>query len=482
MSTATGRFNCAFLVLAAAFAIFACPAGAYDGGALSAGNTHSCQVASGQAQCWGSNAFGQLGIGDSSFSSATPKPAVGLANVVQVSAGHLFTCVVNAGEPWCFGRGTEGQLGNGTNTAQAHSPVKTLGTSANQTLITAGVDHACSSNGSTVFCWGENGHGQLGTGDNSDSNTAQTVNQLYYAPISSIAAGDSFTCQLTDVGAVKCWGLNNHGQLGNGDYVSKSLPQNVSGMSSGVTAISAGQNQACAVKGGAAYCWGRNFDGQLGIGTVEGDYNTPQPVVGLASGVTAISAGNGFSCAVQQGVVKCWGDNTWGQLGNGQTGTKSATPVVASEYPFSPLRISVGDKNGCAFGAAGQKCWGLDQDGSLGQNTTLKAFSFKLKRSGKPKVKGKSVKFKLKATTAIPTGAPAAAACNGSLKLSFKPKGAKKTLKASGKLKVSGKNCVATVSLKLPKKYKGKKIKFKATHPGNAAFLPLSKSISYKVK
>jgi alpha-tubulin suppressor-like RCC1 family protein len=115
--------------------------------------------------------------------------------------------------------------------------------------------------------------------------------------LGAISAGDETTCAIVS-GAAKCWGLNNLGQVGDGTTTSPRLtPTQVSGMTSGVTAISdSGDDTACAVVSGAARCWGLNYEGQVGDGTAT-NRSTPTQVSGLTSGLTAISAGNGFTLA-----------------------------------------------------------------------------------------------------------------------------------------------------------------------------------------
>jgi hypothetical protein len=480
------RFSLA-IVMSALLLLVAPGAQGYDGGTFSAGNTHSCLVANGSAQCWGSNSFGQLGTGNH-LPSGTPVASVGLASgATAISAGHLFTCAIANGGVKCFGRGADGQLGDGTLTAEQPSPVQVSGLTSGASAVSAGVNHACAVAGGAVYCWGRTDHGALG---NTNSPGTQSTPVIAGGPppgqlgsgFTVVAAGDSFTCALRDTGRVVCFGLDDLGQLGqaSGSPVSGPTPVTPVGLTSGVSAISAGQGQACAVQNGAALCWGQNSNGEIGDGSTT-QASVPTPVSGLSSGVTAISAGNGFTCAVQNGGVKCWGTNTWGQLGDGTT-QSSNVPVPSTAYGFTPSGISVGDSHACAYGSAGQKCWGLDTDDRLGTNTTPITPKFGLKRSGKPKVKGKVVKFKLIASAAVPPGHSAADVCKGKISVSVKPKGKKKSTTAKAKLKAKGSKCVATLNFKLPKQNKGKRLKFTIQSPASSGYSATSRKVTYKVK
>jgi len=188
-------------------------------------------------------------------------------------------------------------------------------------------------NTGAVKCWGQNSYGQLGVGTTDDSLSPVTVKNANGADVTDVLAittGKYHTCALLNSGAVWCWGYNSYGQLGDGTTHDRSSPVAVSGLSSGVVAISAGHEHTCALlNSGAVKCWGYNSDGQLGDRTTD-DRSSPVAVYGLASGVLSVTAGRYHTCAVlTSGAVKCWGYNSDGQLGDGTTDNRSS-PVAVS--------------------------------------------------------------------------------------------------------------------------------------------------------
>jgi alpha-tubulin suppressor-like RCC1 family protein len=203
-------------------------------------------------------------------------------------------------------------LGNGTATP-SNTPVDVSGLSDGASAVSQGGSHACAlTSAGGVRCWGSNQFGQLGNGTTTNSSTPVDVSGLS-SGVSAISAGVWHTCALTSVGSVKCWGSNGWegktvGALGNGTTTDSSVPVDVSGLSSGVSAVTSGFRHTCALtRLGGVKCWGSNQFGQLGEGTTA-DSTTAVDVSGLSSGVSAISAGDAHTCALTySGGVKCWG-------------------------------------------------------------------------------------------------------------------------------------------------------------------------------
>ena len=311
---------------------------------VSVGSSHACALTSdGAAKCWGENQYGKLGD-NSDVSKEKPTDVSGLAsNVKAISAGSNHTCALtSSGAVKCWGGSGWGKIGDNSK-VDRWVPTGVHGLASNVSAISAGYNHTCvlTSRGA-VKCWGNNQYGRLGNNSNVDKWVPTAVYGLS-SNVRAISSGNYHTCALTSNGAVKCWGDNSYGQLGNNSNVNKLVPTAVHGLSSKVNAISAGNYHTCALTSdGAAMCWGRNLYGQLGDNT-KGNKPVPTAVYGLSSGVRAISAGSKHTCAVTSGGdVKCWGFNGYVQIGNFGKDHK-LVPIDVTGLSSDIAEISAGD-------------------------------------------------------------------------------------------------------------------------------------------
>lgn len=381
--------------------------------AVSAGWGWSCAILDTNAlKCWGRNDQGQLGNG------------AGTASVGD-AAGEMGDALVAV------------NLGTGR-TAKAISVGHYEVTSFSCAIL----------DNNTVKCWGYNGDGQLGI-ESADAtrglasagmgDALPAVNLGTGRTAVSVSVGSEHACAVLDNGSVKCWGSNGWGQLGIGDETSRgklsgqmgdALPAVNLGAGRTATAIAAGTISTCAIlDNGAVKCWGGNQSGQLGIGNTS-DYggltSSPNtlamsalPTVNLGVGRTArsVAVGNETACAVlDNGLVTCWGYGGEGQLGNG--GTSSTTSPVTA-YSIASGRtataITLGDDHVCVTDdLGGVRCWGSDDSGRLGTNTGLSsttlvtsppAAAINFLNGGVPHlVEGSTTTTTTTTTTTVPSG------------------------------------------------------------------------------
>ena len=297
---------------------------------ISTGLEHTCALLdNGDASCWGSNSYGQLGKGDVT-SQNSPTLTVGFGSsrtAVAISSGGYHTCaILDNGSVSCWGYGGYGQLGNGLNGQDLVTPTQTasLGTGRTAVAISAGALHTCVilDNGS-VSCWGATE--QIGNGDWLDRNTPTLTNSFGIGRTAvAISAGNAHTCVILDNGSVSCWGHGGGGRLGNGDTEQRLSPTLTETLGQGRTAveISSGLDHTCVVlDNGSVSCWGSGTYGKLGVGgSSTNDEPSPQLIHSLGSDRTAtkISSGNHHTCALlDNGEVTCWGQDNNGRLGHG---------------------------------------------------------------------------------------------------------------------------------------------------------------------
>ena len=347
--------------------------------ALAAGRDHTCAILTdGSARCWGDNARGQLGD-DSRVDRNTPVAVEGLSDaLVTVGGGQFQTCALAAdGDLHCWGSNNRGQLGDGT-LESSRTPVRVIAFPSDAKGLAVGTEFSCALDQTgKAFCWGSNRARQLGQGAPGIHTVPILVNAATMpeggTPISgipTIAGGRYHSCLITPNRGVQCWGRNSDGQLGDGTTEARTRPINVPGLTSGVVGLALGAEHSCALlQSGSVKCWGGNEFGQLGDGTTA-DKETPSDVNGLPGAVAAITAGDSHTCALlQSGGVKCWGLNSSGQLGDSTT-TNSAFPVDVAGLSSGVAAISAGTAHSCArLQSGGVKCWGDNSRGQLGDNT-----------------------------------------------------------------------------------------------------------------
>lgn len=350
------------------FELFDIPGLAANVAQVSAGFDHGCaRMNNGAVRCWGDNTFSRLGDGTSEY-RLPAVPATGLSNATQIETGRNFSCALTTGGGvQCWGSNGTGQLGNNDPWFRL-TPTAVPGLQSGITSIAVGDRHSCAlSQTGTLRCWGANDDGQLGTGDFQRATIPANVTGLA-GSVASIGAGRAHTCAVTTAGAAQCWGDNERGQLGDGSMTTRPGPTAVQGLSSGVAQIDGGDAHTCATTtSGAARCWGWNIDSQLGDASL---MNQPAPVAvaNRDSGVAEVEAGGVFSCALETaGTVSCWGSNSSGQLGNGTRDQAFAPEPVSIPFGSTAAGLGLGREHACLLDTAGDAlCWGRNDSGQLG--------------------------------------------------------------------------------------------------------------------
>ena len=329
------------------------------------------------ARSWGSNVFGQLGNGTTTSSSTPVQVALAATDTLAAIAagGDDSLALTTTGQLLAWGSNSNGQLGNGTTTSSSTPVQVSLPPGTTITAIAEGGQYALAVTSSgQVLAWGRNTNGQLGNGTTTDSSTPVAVSLPSGTTVTAIAAGSRHALALTSTGQVLAWGYNSAGQLGNGTTTSSSTPVQVS-LPSGtsVTTIAGGGSHSLALaSSGTVLAWGDNSSGQLGNGTTTSSSTAVQVSVPSGTTVTAISAGNSHSLALTANdQILAWGNNAYGQLGNGTT-TNTSTPAPVNLPAGTPATaIAAGALHNLALTSSGQVlAWGENLYGELGNGST----------------------------------------------------------------------------------------------------------------
>lgn len=346
----------------------------------------------GKAYSWGANTSGELGDGTNTDSSVPvavlDSEAMQGRSVRQIASGGSTACVVTTdGLVFCWGDGQSGQFGNDTSGPSnfSNQPVQVdmEGALSGRTLVqvSVGGSSVCAlASSGEVFCWGDNSSGQLGTGDTTSSlvPVAANAGPLAGKTLARIDVAFAYACAIDTSSAAYCWGNGIFGQLGNGASANSPTPVEVEMAGLEFVDIQAYTFTTCAITTDAeAYCWGRNNQGQIGDGTTQ-SRNVPTPVStsGLLAGqrVISIAPGDEATCAVtEEGAIACWGDNSFGQLGNGSntpTDVPESVDMTGVLADKRPRQVSVAYELACVVNFDGSiGCWGNGSSGAFGNGS-----------------------------------------------------------------------------------------------------------------
>lgn len=346
-------------------------------------STHACGLKSdGSAWCWGMDSSDSLG--NSGFASGLydkPSRVVDTGTPWrQLSAGPQHTCGIQSdGTLWCWGGDVEGQLGNGAATGLKAQPGQ-VGTDADWASVTTGGLFTCAikTNG-RAYCWGDDAYGQLANGAASSADQISPYLVPDPGPWVKISAGLEHACGIKADSTAWCWGHSTARELGIPSSSNLTSPLKIS-KPDGWVDVSAGSFFTCAVnRDGKTYCWGEVNNGRLGNPAITSDNFMPTEVVG-SEGSTAVTAGGDHACLTKaNGIVMCWGNDPYGQLGNGAalTAAQSApTPVTgfagsqswgwndAATIIMAPYQANIGlNGNALITGAGSKRGFGFTSTG-----------------------------------------------------------------------------------------------------------------------
>ena len=366
------------------------------------GYRHGCAIGlDGTLSCWGENPDGEVGTNARGTRTAADA-IVALHGASHVTRGFDFACAIAQGGVQCWGGNRDGDVGVGLPPSLPSPAPQRLAIEGTVTDVSARLLHACAVGQGNVYCWGDNGHGEVSLGGPASIGTPTHV--MLPAPASTVAVGDSFACAVT-TGGVYCWGDDSAGEAGVATWANAIAPTRVA-LPADVVSLTAGSSHVCAaLTTGAVYCWGDNHNGQVGAPICDahcdahiqmGDAQhafveeVPIPVAGV-SGVHRVVALDRATCAFDDAGAWCWRSS--GGLaritlagaayagaggGSGADGvtvcasspgscisvTSSVPPVIVA--PADHYADMAFDANsGCVISASGElRCWG---DGSRGQ-------------------------------------------------------------------------------------------------------------------
>ena len=359
------------------------------------GGNVTCAVSSGETYCWGNNSIGQLGTGNVGSNYSYPVKLPNLSSISQVALddGNGGCALTSSGNVWCWGDGGNGRVGDGTGTTRTTPVQISLGGTA--TSISAGGGIACARlSDATAKCWGYNYWGGIGNGTDQSNGTSSVLSPSTVSTLTGISkldVGGGGACAVLTGGSVYCWGYAILGQIGDGVFrkpvycwtgttpnCSVRTPTQVSGITN-ATEIAVGGQHACArLSDSTVKCWGANSYGQIGVANSGPETcwwspvscsNTPVSVSGISNAST-ISAGGDATCVLTTAdSVYCWGRYENGVLGP-SVNSNSHTPVGITGLG-TITKVDVNNGTACAQNSSGLlKCWGSNSYGQFGNGNT----------------------------------------------------------------------------------------------------------------
>ncbi len=283
--------------------------------AVEVGAQYACGLdTEGAVWCWGRNTSGQLGAGFF-VSTAAPRRVALPGPIHRLSAGTAHVCALGvAGELWCWGENSERQLGTPDSTDNQPEPLR-VDTTSDWVAVSAGQGHTCAIRASgALYCWGRNAQGQLGLGPDAPIQVGAPTPIDVPGVWTQVAADQRITCGIQQPGSLYCWGDNGQGQLGTGDTEPRLVPTRI-GSRTDWHHVAVNALHTCALDtADALWCWGRGIEGQLGLGDVE-SRRVPTEVQ-PGSRFVDVAVGRFYTCARDGGgVLLCTGDNAEGVLG-----------------------------------------------------------------------------------------------------------------------------------------------------------------------
>jgi alpha-tubulin suppressor-like RCC1 family protein len=366
------------------------------------------------AYFWGDNSTYQYGNGTTA-SSSTPVQ-VGFGDFVYdgagvaADAGGLHACAlkthtiyvndplgfpqpVDVNSAYCWGDNTWGQVdrwqGLGSAPFSYDSPELV---SLEASAVSAGARHTCVIETADVrpnwlLCIGDNRAGQLGIGaasapdpNRNDMPWGWPIRGSDFGldgGVVAVTTGDHHTCAINSAGQLWCWGGNTYGEVGDGTTTERDAPVLIVASAFDWLHVSAGDYHTCGIRADhSLWCWGRNTWGQLGIGTSGTSTSQHSPVrVGTATDWQTVEAGNRHTCGIRAGgQMWCWGNNTYGEVGDGTTVQRTSPVRVGTAGDWSVLG-TIEDLHTCAIrgGVLGTLwCWGWNGQGTPGDPTTTR--------------------------------------------------------------------------------------------------------------